>query len=144
MKSNEVFSINGLLIKPSSNTTIQAIRATFIGGVAFISDAGTLWALSLTGLNYLICAVFSFIVGVTVNYVLSSRFVFAERASVGRYGEIAVYVVVSLIGLGLTEALLWFFTAEIGWYFMISKGVASLIAFAWNFTARKLVLYRGK
>jgi len=136
------FKLRRLLIEPTRNTAIQAFRALFVGGVAFISDAGTMWALSLTGMHYLICAVFGFIVGVTVNFFLSILFVFPERAKISRVGEVAVYIVVSLIGLGITEALLWLFTDVAGLYFMISKGIAAVIAFGWNFTARKLTLYR--
>ena len=134
--------LNGLLIKPSSNVVIQAFRALFVGGIAFIADASVLWFLSLTGMHYLICAVFGFVVGVIVNYELSTKFVFKEKASIGKSGEFAVYVVVSLVGLGLTVGLMWFFTEIVGFFYMVSKGIAALLAFAWNFTVRKVTLYR--
>ena len=136
------FNIKGILIEPTESVAIQAFRAFIVGGIAFIADAGVLWMLSLTGLHYLTCAVFGFLVGLTVNFVLSTRFVFKGKASLGRFGEIAVYVVVSLVGLGLTEVLLWLFTEIAGFYFMISKCIAALLVFAWNFTARKIILYR--
>jgi len=136
------FNLRSLLLEPTDNTTIQAFRAFIVGGIAFIADAGTLWLLSLTGLHYLVCAALSFIVGVMVNYLLSIKFVFSEKARMGKVGEITIYVIVSLVGLGLTEVLMWFFTEVTGFYFMISKGIAALIAFAWNFTSRKVILYR--
>ena len=134
--------LKGLLVKPSSNVAIQAFRAFFVGGVAFIADAIVLWLLSLTGIHYLICAAFSFIIGVIVNYALSIKFVFKEKAPIGKSGEFAVYVVVSLVGLGLTLVLMWFFTEIVGLFYMVSKGIAALLAFAWNFTIRKVTLYR--
>ncbi len=131
-----------LMIEPTSNTAIQALRALFVGVIAFVADAGTLWLISLTGIHYLVCAALSFVLGVVVNYALSSRFIFFVRSPMGRSAEIAVFVVVSLVGLGLTELFLWFFTETAGLYFLVSKCIATLLVFAWNFTARKLILYR--
>lgn len=136
------FDIKGLLIEPSSNIAIQAFRGLFVGGIAFIADASVLWLLTVSGIYYLISAAISFIVGVMVNYALSIKFVFKEKASMGKIGEIVVYFVVSLIGLGLTIGLMWFFTEIAGFFYMASKGIAALLAFAWNFTARKIALYR--
>lgn len=134
--------LRALFVEPTSNVLIQTLRALFVGGAAFVADAGVLWLISLTGLHYLICAALSFAVGVTVNYILSVKFVFKERASVGKTAEIAVYLVVSLVGLGLTELLMWLFTERVGFHFMVSKAIAAICAFAWNFTIRKVTLYR--
>jgi putative flippase GtrA len=80
---------------------------------------------------------------VLVNYGLSVRFVFKEKAPLGRPGEIAVYFAVSLIGLGLTVGLMWFFTEVVGLFFMVSRLVAALLVYIWNFSSRKIILYRG-
>ncbi len=136
------FDLKGLMLNPTENTAIQAFRALFVGGVAFIADAGILWLLSLIGLHYLICAAISFIAGVAVNYILSGKFVFTAGSGLGKGGEVLIYVLVSLVGLGITEILLWVFTEKLGLFFMVSKCIAALIAFGWNFTARKLILYR--
>jgi putative flippase GtrA len=136
--------IKYLFIEPSSNVAIQAFRAFFVGGFAFVVDASVLWIISLTGLHYLICAVFGFIAGLAVNYILSIKFVFKEKAALGKFGEISVYITVSLVGLGLTEVLLWLFSDVAGLYFMISKCITALLVFAWNFSSRKYLLYRNK
>lgn len=134
--------IKDLLFKPTSNLVIQAFRGAFVGVIAFVADAAVLWLLTLLGIHYLISAVLSFVVGVLVNYVLSVRFVFKEKAAIGRTGELVAYFVISLIGLGITVALMWIFTERLGLYYMVSKCLAALIAFVWNFTARKIALYR--
>ncbi len=136
------FKLKALLTEPTSNTAIQAFRALFVGVIAFVADAGVLWLVSLTGLHYLICAALGFLLGVAVNYALSSRFIFFVRSPMGKSAEIAVFVLVSVVGLGLTEAFLWFFTETAGLHFLVSKCIATLLVFAWNFTARKLILYR--
>ena len=134
--------LRALLTEPTSNTAIQAFRALFVGVIAFVSDAGVLWLVSLTGLHYLVCAALGFILGVAVNYALSARFVFFVRPPMGKSAEVAVFIMVSLVGLGLTEVLLWFFTETSGLHFLASKCIATLLVFVWNFTARKLILYR--
>ena len=138
------FNIKSLLIEPSANVMIQVFRALFVGGIAFVADAAFLWALSLTGLYYLICAVFGFLIGVGTNYILSVKFVFKEKAPIGRVGEIAVYIIVGVIGLGLTVLFMWFFTEVVGLFFMVSRGIAAVLVFAWNFIIRKITLYRTR
>lgn len=135
-------NLKGLFIEPTSNLMLQVFRGLFVGGIAFIADAGLLWLVSLTGLHYLICAVFGFILGVFVNYVLSVRFVFKEKASMGKTGEVTVYFIVGVIGLGLTAAFMWFFTEITGLHFMVSKCITTVLVYAWNFSSRKYFLYR--
>ncbi|MDR2908923.1 MAG: GtrA family protein [Oscillospiraceae bacterium] len=128
-------------MQPTRNVAVQAFRALFVGGIAFVADAGVLWLISLTGLHYLVCAGLSFVVGVTVNYILSTRFVFKEKPAVKKSAEVMVYMAVSLVGLALTEGLMWFFTEIADLHFMVSKGVAAILTYAWNFTSRKIILY---
>ena len=137
-------NIRGLLIESTDNLFIQTFRALIAGVIAFIADAGLLWLISFTGLHYLICTVFGFLAGIYVNYVLSVKFVFSEKANIGKLGEITVYIVVGAIGLALTAGLMWFFTEVAGIYFIISKVIATVIVFVWNFASRKVMLYRRK
>ena len=138
------FGLRGLLIRPTEDVTIQVFRALIIGGIAFIADAGPMWLLTLAGLHYLISGLIGFVLAVTVNYLLSVRFVFFQKASIGAGGEFSVYIAIALVGLVLTLLLLLFFTEIAGLFFMVSKVLATIIVFAWNFTARKLILYRKK
>ena len=143
MTAREI-GLRGLLISPTENVTIQVFRALIIGGIAFIADAGPMWLLTIAGLHYLISGLLGFLLAVTVNYLLSIRFVFFQKASMGAGGEFSVYIAISLVGLVLTMLLLWFFTEIAGLFFMVSKVLATIVVFGWNFTARKLILYRKK
>ena len=131
-----------LLLLPTSSLRVQALRSLVVGGIVFLVDAGILWLLYIVGLHYLICAVFSFIIAVMLNYFLSIHFIFFETAKFKRLGEIATYFAVSLVGLALTVGLMWLFTELVGLFFMLSKVIATLLSFIWNFTARKMILYR--
>jgi putative flippase GtrA len=137
------FDLHGLLLKPNANIVIQAFRALFYGGIAFLADAIVLWILTATfGLHYQISNIISFIVGVLVNYVLAVRFVYKEKAKIAKTGEVTIYFLTAIIGLLLTAGLMWFFTDIVGLFYMISKFIAAVLVFAWNFTSRKVILYR--
>ena len=89
---------------------LQAFCAIFVGGIAFVGNARVLCLLSLTGIYYMTCAVVGFILGVMVNFVLSTKFVFSQKNSATKSKDITVYFVISLIGLGFTLVLMLFFT----------------------------------
>ena len=132
-----------LFVTPTNSTLLQLLRYVFVGGIAFLSDAGTLFLLEKAGLHYLVAAALSFLVGLTVNFFLTKRFVFSQDArSVGRMGEFVAYGLIGLAGLGLTELIMYLMTGVFGVYFMLSKVVSAAIVLIWNFAARKLFLYR--
>lgn len=133
-----------LFLEPTANPLIQFFRYVFVGGCSFLVDAGVLWLCVQLGLHYLVAACFGFVAGLICNFVLSRALVFrAETARVGRVLEFAAYALIGLIGLGLTELLLYFFTEIVQFHYMISKVIASAVVLFWNFLARKLLLYRG-
>lgn len=132
-----------LVSEPTNDPVIQFVRYVFVGGCSFLVDAGVLWLITRTGLHYLIAAIFGFVAGLLCNYFLSKLFVFQkEAARVTPFVEFLAYAIIGLIGLALTEALLFFFTDIVHLYFMISKVISAAIVLIWNFLARKLLLYR--
>jgi len=136
--------VNRLLMEPTDNGWIQLFRYTFVGGVAFLADFGLLAGLTeLAGMNYLISAAIAFIVGLTVNYLLSVRWVFASRTLESRTAEFTVFALIGIVGLGLNELFLWLLTDFVGWHYLVSKLVTTAIVFFWNFLARRLVLFRA-
>lgn len=135
------FNLNRLFREKTTNIFIQFFRYIFIGGFAFLADAFTLW-LCEKWMNYMLGAVIAFVVGLAVNYALSVLFVFSENSKVkNKLGEFVVYGIIGVIGLLITECVMYLFTDVFGFYFLISKIVAAAIVLIWNFTARKVVLY---
>ena len=56
--------------------------------------------------------------------------------------EFIIYGLIGLLGLLITEVLLWFFIEKLFMDKVVSKLVASVIVLMWNFVARKVILYR--
>lgn len=131
-----------LLYKPTENSLLQFCRYLIVGGSAFVADALVLRIVERCGIHYLWAAAAGFLVGVTVNYILSKKLAFAGmKAQVSKEAELAIFLLISLMGLGLTELLMYLFTDKLGLHYMLSKAVAAVIVFLWNFFAKK-VLYR--
>lgn len=135
------FNLNRLFREKTTNIFIQFFRYIFVGGFAFLADAFTLW-LCEKWMNYMIAAAIAFVVGLAVNYALSIWFVFSESSKVkNKVKEFVVYGIIGLIGLLITEGIMYLFTDVFGLYFLISKIIAAEIVLVWNFVARKVVLY---
>ena len=136
------FNLNRLFREKTTNIFIQFFRYIFVGGFAFLADAFTLW-LCEKWMNYMIAAAIAFVVGLAVNYALSIWFVFSESSKVkNKVKEFVVYGIIGLIGLLITEGIMYLFTDVFGLYFLISKLIAAAIVLVWNFAARKVVLYK--
>lgn len=139
------FNIEELFYKPTTNFFIQFFRYVFVGGFAFLVDGGCLFLLESLGMNYLLATMFAFIVGLITNFILSKILVFKGNDSKksNRY-EFIIYAIVGVIGLGITELLMYLLTDGVGLYFMISKVIAAIIVLVWNFIGRKVLLYSDK
>ena len=55
----------------------------------------------------MIGALFGFVVSIIFNYVLSMHWVFERREDMDRRKEFVIFVVLSVIGLGLNEFIIW-------------------------------------
>ncbi len=98
-------------------------------------------ALSL-GLPYPVAAALGFSLGLWVAYTTSVRFAFTEHSLVDRRMEFLLFAFIGLIGLLLTEVLLWLLVDKFGAGARSAKLVAAGFVFLSNFTFRKLLLFR--
>ena len=133
---------NTLFVDKAESTIVQLFRYTFVGGLAFIVDFGTLYLLTeFINLHYLISAAIAFSLGLLTNYFLSVKWVFSNRAINSRSIEFLLFTVIGLIGLGLNELFLWIFTDLLSIYYLLSKIITALFVYLWNFLARKYFLF---
>jgi len=132
-----------LLKDQTDKTKIQMFRYLFVGGAAFIVDFLSLFVLTdFFGIYYLISAAIAFILGLIVNYMLSISWVFNKRKLNKRHIEFGVFALIGIVGLGLNEVFIWFFTQDLQIYYLMSKILAAVIILFWNFFARKFILFR--
>lgn len=136
-------TVRKLLTQSTDKTGIQFFRYIFVGGVAFLVDFASLYIFTdYIGVFYLVSAAVAFILGLITNYILSISWVFNRRTLGNKTIEFSVFTFIGIIGLGLNEVFIWFFTAEVGFFYLLSKILAAIIILFWNFFARKLTLFR--
>lgn len=134
-------------ISNKRNIVGQFLRYFVTGGLAFIVDFGVFsLALYYFDIHYLIANLIGLMAGNVVNYLLSLGWVFsAEKRKMEKHRmlEITVFVVISLIGVGLNEVLMLFMVGKLSLNEMFSKVVAAGVVLVYNFLARKFILFKG-
>ena len=134
-----------ILKEPSDNLWIQLVRYALSGLSATFVDFFVLTLLTeLCGERLLLLwTAIAFLSGLAVTYLLSIGWVFDSHKYDSRTTEILLFVLIGVVGLGLTELLMWICATKAGLHYLISKLIAGTTVFIWNFTAKKLILFRN-
>lgn len=123
----------------------QFMKFGVVGVIAFCIDYGILALLTeVFGVNYLVSATISFTVSVVFNYVASMRYVFTHKEGMSKRREFIVFVVLSVIGLGINNLCMWAGVELFGIHYLITKIGATAIVMVWNFVTRKIFLDAGE
>ncbi len=119
----------------------QIWRFGIVGGICTIVDFAILTVLhEFFDLHYLIANGFSFAVSVVFNYVLSMRYVFQGKEDSNKTNEFIIFVILSAVGLGLNQLIMWGTVDGLGIYYVAAKVIATAIVMIYNFVTRKLLL----
>lgn len=120
----------------------QLIKFGLVGGIAFLIDYGIMVFLTEAfKIPSLISAAISFTVSVIFNYIASVKWVFdVDKEKNSKTKELVVFILLSIVGLGINELIMWIMDKEFGIYYMISKIVATIVVMCYNFITRKLFL----
>jgi len=131
-----------LRLTPSHRTSVQFMRSMVVSVIALVFDFGLLiFFKQVLGMQYLLAATCSFMIGVLVNYALSVWWVFADHKLASRRAEFVIFVVVTVIGLGLNLAIIAAFVQLGKIDYRFAKAISTVVVFFWNFIARKKILY---
>lgn len=132
---------NNLFINRTNNLIIQLIRYTIVGGLAFIVDFILLFILTeYIKLHYIVSATCSFLVGLLINYYISTLWIFKSRIK-NKQIEFSLFTLIGLFGLVLNDILIYFFTEKFQIHYMSSKFVTAIIVYLWNFLGRKYFIF---
>lgn len=132
----------------------QIFKFGIVGGLCFLIDYGVYSALvAVFDCHHLIANFCSFTVSLVINYVLSMNYVFARRENMDRRAEFVIFLILSVIGLLISELLIWLCVDVVyaAWdalkgYMtekaakLVAKIFATGVVMVYNFVTRKLFL----
>lgn len=119
----------------------QIMKFGVVGVIAFVIDFGVMVFLTeVFGIDPVISATVSFIISVIFNYAASMRYVFSHREGMSRMREFVIFVVLSAIGLGINDLLIWAGTDLASFDYRLVKIFATAVVMVWNFVTRKIFL----
>ena len=135
----------------TDNTFIQFFRYLFVGGFATVVDWGVsalLFYLVFGESLALLCNGVSFVLGLVVNYLLSTFWIFKTSKIKNRFLEFISFAAIGVVGLLITLGVTWIFEGLLAnvtnLYQIIAKVVSTAVSFFWNFFARKYLLFNKK
>lgn len=134
----------GTWLKEETNSKkVQFVRYGLVAGIAFVFDFGLLFVFtSLFHWHYLFSATLAFSISVAVNYALSTLWVFTNRIERQRTHELALFLAICAVALGLNDLFMWVFTSVFDIFYLYSKLITVSIVFFWSFGARRFVFNR--
>ena len=133
----------------------QIVKFGAVGFLCFFIDYFIMVALTeLVGIPSFISSACSYTISTVVNYILSITVVFDADKNANKTAQFGIFVVLSLIGLGINQLLMW---AGTGWLeglmdqssllaaysryaYMVVKIFATAVVMVYNFIARKIFI----
>ena len=98
----------------------------------------------LFGIHYLISNICGYMSGLLVAYTLNTRWVFRYRKYEQKARmEFSIFVVIVLIGLAISEAVIYMLVETLALPYPLAKLVSIGAIFIFNFTAKKRFLFSG-
>lgn len=124
----------------------QFLRYFLVATVSFFVDLSLLLILErLTPLGVHASGAIAYAIGLTLNYILVTRWVFPHRRlGHRRWLEFLVYALISLSGMGVNALVLWGLNVEAGVHLVFAKAASGLTLLGWTFTLRKTLLFRAR
>lgn len=114
----------------------------FAASAAALALDTTVFTLSLRlGVHLAVAACFGFSLGLMLIYTISTRHVFSQHRLTDRRHEFALFALIGLAGLLLTEALLWLLVTQLGMPPIAAKLSSACGVFLFNFALRKALLF---
>lgn len=125
----------------NKTSTQQFMKFAAVGIFSFLVD----WLLLVIltegfGIDYLVSTTVSFLVSVSLNYALSMKYVFEHRDDMSRKREFTIFAILSCIGLGLTDVLMFAGVTILNIAYQAMKVIATFCVTWYNFFTRKKFL----
>ena len=123
------------------NETKLFINYLLIGGFSSMVDIGLLYFLTeFFGFWYFYSSIISYLCGVIPNYTLNKFFNFKNKSK-KIIPQFTAFLFVSIIGLLLTQILIFSLVEFFNLWYIISKIITIMIVIFWNFYGIKRIAF---
>lgn len=120
---------------------IQIFKFGIVGGTAFVIDFVFLYVFrEFCHFPVLVSNTLSFCISVIYNYIASVKWVFDVNKEKDAKKQFIIFIVFSVIGLLLNNAIMWVTVDFLSIYYMLAKIIATVIVMVFNFVTRKIFL----
>lgn len=127
----------------SPELKIQLFRYLISGGTAFVLDFSTLWFLTeIMNFHYLLSSIVANGIGLVVTYVFSIFWIFDNRTVKNWVIEFLIFIMIGVVGAGLTIFFMWTITELIGFHYLVSKVITVLLVSLFTFVLKKKILFK--
>ncbi|HEX2950654.1 MAG TPA: GtrA family protein [Armatimonadota bacterium] len=124
---------------------LQTAKFAVVSGISTGTDyvvlGGMLHLLPANARLSILAVAFGYMAGVLMHFCLTRQYVFAPSPHSPRV-EFLLVVFIGLIGLGLTEGIVYWGMSYFNLPIFLAKTLAVLLVFGWNFQARRRWVYR--
>lgn len=133
--------LNIKLSNDKYNLLVQIFKFFIVGVIATIIDFIIYYiCYNKFEIDPLIANIISFSISVIYNYIASVKWVFATDKNKNKKVLFIEFISLSILGLLLTELLLFIFINLLSFNKMISKIIATIITMVFNFVTRKIFI----
>lgn len=123
---------------------LSLVKFGFTGMSGLVIDFTVTWLLKdELHLNKFLANAAGFSAAVISNYVINRLWTFSERERTKVSKQFASFLMVSLIGLLLNSGFLYLFHEHFALNFYLSKAIAILLVFFWNFSANYFFVFKS-
>lgn len=120
----------------------QFVKFGIVGSIGTVVDISILAFLhDVVGINVYVANFFSFSAAVINNYTLNSRWTFGDQEKEHKR-QLVQFALVSVVGMALSQALLYFFHDVLNLHYLIAKCLGILIVLFWNFFVNRFWTFR--
>lgn len=121
------------------HVVMEFFKFALVGGIGALVNIGILyWLTEKIGIYYLVSAIFSFIVAMTINFTFNKIWTFKEHIKLEIGKKYLQFGLVSITALLVNLFFLYIFTEMFGIYYIISQILAIGIALIINFLGNKI------
>lgn len=119
----------------------QIIRFGFVGFLCFFIEYGIMVLLTeVFDVYYMVSTTAAYCISTVVNYILSVTIVFETDKNKNRFKEFLLFVLLSVIGLGVNELCMLTGVELLHIHYMIVKIGATAVVMVFNFVTRKIFI----